>query len=144
MCPSCNWSRIERRSTTRDLVYFQDGENLREAKWMLDLAAGTRHSRPRCARSQGLQFPGSVDADRETHLVFGNLDELAWQSQLSEDEEPTRSRIQSLTEVRVPEYGGGLDQPVITYREWTGFTRGRPEDLSMPFGKSLRDQEVAY
>ena len=79
------------------------------------------------------------------HLVFRNLDELAWQSQLSEDEAPTRSRIQSLTEVLVPEYGGPSDQPepVVTYGEWTGFTRGGPEDLLMPFGKGTRDQHVA-
>ena len=47
-------------------------------------------------------FFGAGDADREMHLVFRNLDELAWQSQLAEDEAPTRSLIQSLTEVPCP------------------------------------------
>ena len=130
-------TRKFRRSTTRDLLYFRDGEDLGYTTWMLDLAPGTRDSRPRRAKTG--------DADREMHLVFRNLDELAWQSQLAEDEAPTRSRIQSLTEVLVPEYGGPSDQPepVVTYGEWTGFTRGRPEDLWMPFGKGPRDQHVA-
>jgi CRISPR-associated endonuclease/helicase Cas3 len=71
-------SRVFRRSTTRDLLYFRDGENLDDANWMLDIAPGTQNSSPHEAASRGLCL-----CDRaEPHLVFLKLNELAWKSHL--------------------------------------------------------------
>jgi len=130
-------TRVFRRSTTRDLLYFKYGEDLRNAIWMLDLAPGNRSIAPSNAQQHGLQ---AVDAS-EPNLVFLNLDELAWQSQRQEVDTPATSQIRRLTEVRVPEFGDQSEQidPIVTYGEWTGFTRGSPEDLSGPFGKANTD-----
>jgi CRISPR-associated endonuclease/helicase Cas3 len=127
-------TRVFRRSTTRDLLYFKDGENLPDAAWMLDLAPGTRNSAPRQAVEHGLQV---INAS-EPSLVFPDLEELAWKSQRQEFETPTTNQLRRLTQVRVPEYGDRSEQlePSVTYWEWTGFTRGCPQDLSGPFGKT--------
>lgn len=124
-------SRVFRRNTTRDLCYFRGSED----EWMLDLAPGTRNSQPVKAEGRGL----SLCLRKDPHLVFSMLDDLAWADQLRHEEIPSAYKIQSLTEIRVPEYGDPSNQPepIITYWEWTGFTRGRPEDLFQPFGKML-------
>ena len=138
-------TRMFRRSTTRDLLYFRDGEDLRDTTWMLDLPGKHATADLGVPNHTGSSSLEQATPDRETHLIFREIfDQLAWQSQLSEEEAPDRSRIQSLTEVCVPEYGDPSDEPepVVTYGEWTGFTRGGPEDLFMPFGKGPRDQHV--
>lgn len=126
-------SRKFRRATTRDLLYFQNGENPTNMRWMLDLAPGTRNSAPRSAQAAGLRLAEAPCAD---HLLLPNLSDLAWQATPTGEDEPTLRRIQSLTEVRVPDYGRAEEgEPTMTYVEWTGFTRGDPKDLFQPFGK---------
>jgi len=126
-------SRKFRRTTTRDLLYFQDGEDPNDRSWMLDLAPGTRDSSPRPARTAGLHLAGNPPADC---LLFPNLSDLAWRAAPTGDEEPTLSQIRSFTDVRVPDYGRAEEgEPTMTYAEWTGFTRGDPDNLNQPFGK---------
>lgn len=127
-------TRVFRRTTTRDLRYFRDGDNVDDAIWMLDLAPGTRNSDPRKAVQCGLTL--CLTAEPE-HLVFPDLDSLAWKSHLRNDETANAGRIRNLTEAIVPEYWdpSTILEPIVTYCEWTGFTRGQPQDLLRPFGK---------
>ena len=125
-------SRKFRRSTTRDLLFFQDGESAENAVWMIDLAPGTRESRPLPALGR---FLSVTDCPPE-HLLFDNLHRAAWSAALDGEGVPVSSAtLRSLTEVRVPDYGREAE-PVMTYGDWTGLTRGKPKDLRLPFGKS--------
>lgn len=135
-------SRMFRRSTTRDILYFQDGEDLRDAKWMLDLAPGTRNSNQRLASTCGLHFAEPVERT-DPYLLFPNLNALAWKGYLGGDVVPTASDLRSLTEARIPDYGEE-SEPTVTYGEWTGFTRRLPNDLSGAFGKSTVEQYDRY
>lgn len=128
-------SRKFRRSITRDLLYFQNGGALDERSWMLDLAPGTRNSDPKLAVPPGLRIRIAEACDADS-LLFANLDNDAWQALPTGDEAPTRHQIRSLSEVRVPDYDRlEKAEPEMTYAEWTGFTRGLPEDLFEPFAK---------
>lgn len=130
-------SRRFRRATTRDLLYFQDGEILDDRKWLLDLATGTRQSEPMAAMSRGLHIGEAHCADQS---LFPNLDELAWRDVTTGETGPTRPEIRSLTEVRVPDYGRTEEvEPTMTYTEYTGLTRGSPKDLSQPFAKKAQN-----
>ncbi|MGE0290392.1 MAG: HD domain-containing protein [Bradyrhizobium sp.] len=128
-------SRVFRRSTTRDLLYFRNGK--RPDEWMLDLEPGTRNTDPRPAKSRGLRIAEDPCGEQ---LLFPNLDELAWRSASTGEGGPTKSEIEGLTEVRVPEYDGAdIVEPPMTYAEFTGFTRGAPGDLFQPFGKKAEN-----
>lgn len=130
-------SRKFRRATTRDVLYFQDGGTLDDRAWMLDLAPGTRHSEPRPAERRGLRIGKQPCAGS---LLFPNIDELAWQSVPAGEAGPTTNQIRSLTEVRVADYSRGqVVEPPMTYVEFTGFTRGSPEDLFQPFAKKAQN-----
>lgn len=128
-------SRVFRRATTRDLLYFRKGETPEDRTWMLDLAPGTRQSEPMKAVSYGLRI---ADEPCDSHLLFPHLDDLAWRMVSTGEDGPTRYQIQSLTEVRVPDYNR-VDVEPMTYAEFTGFTRGEPEDLFQQFGKKARN-----
>ncbi|MEO1538691.1 MAG: hypothetical protein AAFR73_13305 [Pseudomonadota bacterium] len=129
-------SRKFRRTTTRDLQYFQDSDRLGNLTWMLDLSPGTRNSDPRQAQSSGLRIDKSTCI---AGLIFPDLDELAWHGLPTSMDELTRHQIQSLTEVQVPSYNQDEVEPPMTYTQFTGFTRGAPEDLFQPFGKKARN-----
>lgn len=128
-------SRMFRRSASRDLLYLQD-EGPREPEWFVDLAPGTRQSEPRPAKDRGL----TVGEATEEYLLFGKLNASAWSAYLPHGEDATREDLQSLMRAQVPEYSpeGGTPaaEPRVSYVEWIGFTRGRPEDLFKPFGKN--------
>ena len=133
-------SRKFRRSTTRDLLYFQDLDESgdpRTVHWRLDLAPGTRNRDPRRADKLGLRVSASDDAG----LLFPNLDELSWRDRLGGSEAPTASDLRRLMRVDVPDYGDPKSNPtpVMTYCEWTGFTRGTPDDIFGAFGKAQSD-----
>jgi CRISPR-associated endonuclease/helicase Cas3 len=124
-------SRVFRRTTTRDLSYFQNGER----KWMLDLWPGTLNTDPQLAASRGLRINEFPYADQ---LLFPDLDGLAWQNIPTGEDGPTRYEIRSLTEVRVPDYKtADIGELPMIYTEFSGFTRGGLEDLFQPFGKKL-------
>lgn len=128
-------SRVFRRATTRDLLYFRNGASPDE--WMLDMAPGTRQSERRPAATHGLRMAENPYAD---HLLFPNLDDLAWRVVSSGEDGPTKYLIQSLTEVRVPDYNrADIVEPPMTYAEFTGFTRGEPDDLFQQFGKKAQN-----
>lgn len=134
-------SRMFRRSTTRDLLYFQDGADPHHAEWQVDFAPGTRNSLPRRAQKHGLQF---FDAD-EPFLLFPTLSARSWEGYLRSGDGPTLSEVHDLSKVIMQDYGDPAiePEPAVTYGTWTGFTRGKPEDLSQPFGKNVREHDVA-
>lgn len=133
-------TRKFRRSTTKDLLYFQEGEELHSATWMLDLAPGTWNSAPRPAQQHGLKVCDS----EEEHLLFPDLNELAWQSYLNEEHTPTARELRHLMQVQVPDYSHGEEtEPSMAYCEWTGFTRGCPNDLFGSFVKRDKNQDDA-
>ena len=127
-------SRMFRRSDTRYIVYFQNSRG----QWFVDLAPGTRDSKESPAEQRGLTVLGQ-DAP---YLVFPVLDERAWAARPGADETQTAHERCRLMRVQVPDYGAELE-PAMTYGQWTGFTRGRPEDLFQPFGKTLKNQADA-
>lgn len=129
-------SRVFRRSTTRDLLYFQDGRDLSDRAWMLDLSPGTRNSDPNIAVSCGLHTGAPPFC---TSLWFPDLDDRAWQAAMPHGDEATRPQIQNLTEVRVPSYDQDELEPLMTYSQFTGFTRGAPEDLFQPFAEKAQN-----
>ena len=106
---------------------------LKVLEWHIDLAPGTRNSVLRKAASRGLHIENS----NEQHLLFPDVDALAWASYLEGNEAPTTSELRSLTQVQLPGYTDPAEhpEPNVTYCDWTGFTRGAPEDLSAPYGK---------
>ena len=124
-------SRRFRRDTARDLLYFLDSEQWEDAEWRIDLAPGTRESDPRSAAECGL----TLACKDEPHLIVPDLAKAAW-SDYSRGDETTTGEIQRLSQVMIPDYGSDAE-PVMTYCEWTGFTRGTTKDLYEPFGKSI-------
>lgn len=124
-------TRMFRRGTTRDLLFFQNGEGPRDAEWFVDLAPGTRQSRPEKAVKLGLRL---LLAPLPEHHVFADLSSAAWSARDADGAVTAASDLQSLMSVRVPDYGNEA-VPSMTYGEWTGFTRGQPDDLSKPYGK---------
>jgi CRISPR-associated endonuclease/helicase Cas3 len=131
-------SRMFRRNTTRDLLYFQDGQDWHTARWYVDLAPGTRNCEPRVAESSGLCVTDACGR----HLLFPSLNRLAWEDYLRGEKAQTASELRRLTQVQVPDYAdpAKVPEPIMTYCEWTGFTRGTPGDLLEPFGKNPANQ----
>lgn len=123
-------SRMFRRSTARNLLYVQH-EGTEGIEWHLDLAPGTRQSDLRPARSCGL----ALREDQEEHLLFPDLEASAWRACLWEAEIPTPRDRHHLMRAEIPEYKSTGAEPRVTYGIWTGFTRGRAEDLFAAFGK---------
>ena len=132
-------SRVFRRSVTRDVRYFQERDEAGILRWYVDLAPGTRQSEPRPAVSRGL----NLTENAEEHLVFNDLAGMAWADYANTEEEELAWERRTLTEVLVPDYGrrdGSNAEPVVTYGDWTGITRGLPEDLCTPFGRAPEKQ----
>ena len=132
-------SRVFRRSVTRDVRYFQDQDETGDIRWYVDLAPGTRQSADQVAEQRGL----TLSEDLEPNLAFGNLSALAWSAYGEVEGEGIGRAFSSMTEVLVPDYGRDSDtevEPEMAYREWTGFTRGEPEDLFLPFGRNIGNQ----
>lgn len=126
-------SRTFRRGTTRDLLFVQD-EGPEGPEWFVDLAPGTRHSELRLARNHGLHFR----TDQDEHTLFSDLAKAAWAAYHPDGDAIIGSDLRRMMRMLIPD-----DQdttPTVTYGEWTGFTRGRPDDLLQPFGKQLRKQ----
>lgn len=129
-------SRKFRRSDTRDIHYFQDIQGQDDWHWFVDLAPGTRDSAARLAEKHGL----TIGDQGEPNLAFPNLDAHAWASMLGASDAETASERRHLMRVQVPDYGAE-PEPAMTYHEWTGFTRGQPEDLFGLFGKAQKKQD---
>lgn len=124
-------SRMFRRSTSGEIHYFLRGESLGEAEWYIDLAPGTKASALRHAESGGLTV-----VESRACCLFEDLTESAWADLSQGSREMEIEDLLKLMQVVVPSYTDDLD-PTMTYSDFTGFTRGSPEDLFLPFGKSI-------
>ncbi len=128
-------SRKFRRSATRDVLYTMLGDDIDDAEWYGDLAPGTRQSRLELVSEDRLrtvlEFPNGNDG-----LLFSSLTRRAWNDHAEGRQELTSMDIRTLMQVTVPVYGQRDNFPDMTYSEFTGFTRGSPEDLFGPRKKS--------
>ena len=138
--PNARWNlrmtrtRKFRRSETHEILFCQNGDNLDEAKWHLDLDPGTRNSALREAGDR-LHVPRPYDIC----MLFDDLTRRAWVEHSGGLQDMTGADICELLRVSISTYGDDL-QMEMTYTDFTGFTRGKPEDLLEPFGKSKRKQ----
>lgn len=135
-CPNARWNltmtrtRRFRRSETGEILFCRVGDDLASAEWFLDLAPGTPSSKLRSARD-------SLHTNSTTNpsCLFEDMTERGWRELSGDMEEMNRADIRELLRVSIPSYRDDLSV-VMTYTEFTGFTRGMPEDLFKPFGKT--------
>jgi len=122
-------TRRFRRSDSRDILYQLDGDSLDDAAWYVDLLPGTSESAFHEAKRLGLKCDGIDD-----ECLFRDPVGCAWSSRPKGAEEMLRQDLNTLMRVTIPDYGEDIE-PAMSYSEFTGFTRGKPEDLYEPFGK---------
>ncbi|SFQ69162.1 CRISPR-associated endonuclease/helicase Cas3 [Roseivivax halotolerans] len=122
-----------RRSDTHSVLYKLVGEDLRTATWHRDLAPGTRHSDLQPSNAAAL----TIDAVTGCFL-FHLVQERAWQ-ELTGGAEIEPGELGRVMQVEISDYGDDLE-PVVTYTDFTGFTRGSFKALSLPFGKAVNNQ----
>lgn len=139
--PNARWnmtmtrSRKFRRSETKEIEFVMLGDTLVNAKWYLDLAPGSRQSQLREATKNEL----NLDAPFSPERLFDDLTSGGWKELSGGVDEMTYPDIKKLLRVSISTFGNDLE-PKMTYTEFTGFTRGSPEDLFSPFGKSMQKQ----
>lgn len=135
-CSNARWNltmtrtRRFRRSEMREVLFCQIGENLEDAKWHLNLSPGTQESKFRTAEGQL-----HTEASPPVCSLFEDLTYGGWVELSGGARDMTAADISNLLRVTVPTYGDDLKME-MTYSEFSGFTRGKPEDLFKPFGKS--------
>ena len=127
--------RFRRSDNGRDILYQLDGDSLDDAKWYMDLSPGTSASVLHEAEQCGLECR-TID----TEHLFRDLAGRAWSDRPDGATEMFRENLNTLMRVTVPDYGDELE-PVMSYTEFTGFTRGKPEDLAGPFGRGSVNQQ---
>ena len=128
-------TRCFRRSkNSPDILYQLDGESLDDAKWVVDLSPGTSDFEFQDTTKLRLKCM-TIDAER----LFRNLADCAWSGRPARATEMFREDLNTLMRVTVPGYYDELE-PEMSYSEFTGFTRGKPEDLAKPFGKGSVNQ----
>lgn len=124
-------TRKFRRSTTRDIHYFMDGEGLRDATWFVDFAPGTHESEACVAQDRGL----SVAAlENEDHHLFRTLTRSAWHDLSGGSLDMSSEDMKNLMTCNVSDFSRDIDTQ-MTYAPFTGFTRGSYEDLFLSYGK---------
>lgn len=134
--PNARWnlamtqSRKFRRSDTGEIEFHMRGDNINDAVWYLDLAPGSKHSQPREA-AHDLHLGGL----QSTEKLFKNLTLGGWRELAKGGENMSDLDMRTLLRVSLSSYGDDIGQQ-FTYHEFTGFTRGTPEDLFEAFGKS--------
>lgn len=138
--PNSRWtlamtqSRKFRRSENREILYCMRGDSLAEAEWFVDLAPGTRSSQLR-----------SVEGELHTRVpravcrLFNDMTERGWAELSGSRADMTGEDIPTLLRVSIPSYGDVLSNE-MSYTEFTGFTKGTPDDLNEPFGKTEQKQ----
>jgi len=126
-------TRRFRRSETGEICFYMIGECLEDSGWYIDMAPGTRNSALRAAGDN------VSSADLPASALFRNLTVLAWQETSSVSRDMGRSDLRNLLQVSAKIYDRDA-VPQFTYNELTGFTRGSPDDLFGPFGKSQAKQ----
>lgn len=133
--PNARWNlamtktRKFRRSETAELLYCRIGDCFEDSMWFVDMAPGTKNSRPREA-GDSLR-----SAELPVSTLFEDLTVSAWLELSVGVRDMTEGDLRSLLEVRIPLYGDDTD-PAMTYHDFSGFTRGAPEDLFLAFGKA--------
>lgn len=139
--PNARWNlrmthtRRFRRSESQEILYCRMGEDLRTAEWFINLDPGTRHSVFRQAGPDELHLPGNCF---EVDALFEDLTRSAWAEFSQGLRNMSASDIFTLFRVSVSSYGDDL-KPVMTYSEFTGLTRGKPQDLFQAFGKAVNN-----
>lgn len=134
--PAARWNltmtktRRFRRSDTREIEFRLVGDSLADAQWYLDLAPGSRSS---CLRAAGAELHQGLAVS--PCKLFEDLTTGGWTELSGEDDDMTGADIYRLLQASMVAYGDGLNE-AVTYNEFTGFTRGTPEDLFEPFGKA--------
>lgn len=134
--PNVRWnlamtrSRKFRRSDTREIEFKKLGDTIDEAKWYVDLAPGSRESKLRDA--DGDLY---LDLPKQPDQLFQYLTTSGWHQLAGEIIDMPSSAIRELFRVKIASYGDDLGT-AFTYTDFTGFTRGTPEALFEPFGKS--------
>ncbi|WP_275791599.1 HD domain-containing protein [Pararhizobium gei] len=123
-------TRRFRRSGTREALFCRIGESLEDSSWYVDLAPGTRNS---ALREAGKELCLSCDLKSVARL-FIELTDKAWMALSGGQGEMERADIKACFQVSVPTYGDDI-KIEMTYTEFTGFTRGKAEDLFGAFGK---------
>lgn len=129
-------SRKFRRSEVRSVVFEMRGEDMYDYDdgWYLDLQPSTRYSRFHPAGSKGL-VSDTVSAER----LFGEMTGPAWVEYSGGVRDMETTDLKHLMRIEIPEYDRDL-RVEMTYTEFTGFTRGSPEDLFEAFGKCEQKQ----
>ena len=139
--PNARWNRRMtrtrrfRRSETREVLFALIGDRIGEARWFLDLDPGTRNS---ALREAGGLLHIAEGPDRFGRL-FEDLTAGGWLELTGGLDEMRKNEIFDLFRVSIPTYGDDLGSE-MTYSEFTGFTRGSPEDLFSGFGKRKKNQ----
>ena len=128
-------TRRFRRSETREVLFALIGDRIGEARWFLDLDPGTRNS---ALREAGDLLHIAEGLERFGRL-FEDLTASGWLELTGGLDEMRKNEIFDLFRVSVPSYGDDLSSE-MTYSEFTGFTRGSPEDLFSSFGKREKSQ----
>lgn len=123
-------TRKFRRSEAGEVLYQMIGETIHGAEWFVDVDPGTSHSRLSHASSGNLHL-----AEVPACALFENITTSAWDLLSGGARELDSEEISTLLQARVPRYVDDIN-PEMTYTEFTGFTRGKPEDLFEAFGKS--------
>ena len=126
-------TRRFRRTETRSILFKLVGDDFESAEWYCDLAPGTRDSELKPV-SRNKFKTHSLDG---CHL-FDEVSLRGWRD-LSNGVSPTSRDVGRLMQVEIPDYGNDTE-PMLTYTDFTGFTRGSFEDLTGPFGKADQDQ----
>lgn len=139
-CPNARWNltmtrtRKFRRSDTREIEFVMLGDSLSDAKWYLDLAPGSRNSQLREARGDL-----HLGIEKKPAVLFVDLTIGGWRELSGEETDMSAQDIRNLLRVSIASHRDDLGQE-MTYSDYTGFTRGMPEDLFGPFGKSKQIQ----
>lgn len=127
--------RCFRRSDTRSILYKLVGEDFASAQWFRDLAPGTRDS----ALAEARHLDLSTALEEACHVFeTKTLTNQAWQDH-APGRNASQQEIGQLMQIEIPDYGDD-GEPMMTYTEFTGFTRGSIEDLLAPFGKAIKKQ----
>jgi CRISPR-associated endonuclease/helicase Cas3 len=128
-------TRRFRRSENREVLFTLIGDRIGEARWFLDLDPGTRNS---ALREAGDQLHIAEGPDRFGRL-FEDLTGSGWLELTGGLDDLRKNDLFDLFTVSVPSYGDDLGSE-MTYTEFTGFTRGSPEDLFSDFGRREKNQ----
>ena len=122
-----------RRTETRSILFQLVGDDFDTAEWFRDLAPGTRESYLKPVNRDSFE-----EGEMKGYHLFDEITARSWRD-LSNGERPTSRDVGRLMQIDIPDYSDDIE-PVMTYTEFTGFTRGTFRDLFEPFGKIVQGQ----